>query len=405
LFQIGTPFGVALKSRFPLIKLSLLLGAIASLAGCGLTPSSGPSRGAILDGASSWPDQEAAAPYALVEVDDQTLNRLARRKPPTLRGYFGDYRPSPTQVIGVGDSLQITVWEAASGGLFSAGDGGNVSPGARSAPIPEQTVGRDGAITVPYAGRIRAAGRTPQQVEAAIVQELQGKAVEPQALVNVSHNNSNTATVTGEVANGARVPLSQRGDRILDVVAAAGGYRSPVHETFISLTRGARTARAPLQALLTNPSENIFVRAGDTLTIESRPQTFTVAGATGVNAVIPFDARGATLEEAIAKAGGLNDNRADADGLFILRYEPARLVRDFPTAPRALLSEPTVPVAYHLNMKDPGALFAARRFAMRDKDILYVSNAPFAEIGKVVQLIQMVAQPAVQGYAISRIGN
>ena len=191
---------------------------------------------------------------------------------------------------------------------------------------------------MPYAGRIQAAGRTPQQVEAAIVQELQGKAVEPQALVNVSHNNSNTATVTGEVANGARVPLSQRGDRILDVVAAAGGYRSPVHETFISLTRGARTARAPLQALLTNPSENIFVRAGDTLTIESRPQTFTVAGATGVNAVIPFDARGATLEEAIAKAGGLNDNRADADGLFILRYEPARLVREFPDrAARAAL--------------------------------------------------------------------
>lgn len=391
--------------RLSLIKWLHVLGAATALAGCGLTPSSGPSRGAIVEGASGWPAQEAAPPFALIEVNDQTLDRLARRKPPTLRGFFGEYRPSPTQAIGVGDSLQITVWEAASGGLFTAGDGGNVSPGARSAPIPEQTVGRDGAVTVPYAGRIRAAGRTPQQVEAAIVAQLQGKAVEPQALVNVSRNISNTATVTGEVANGARVPLSQRGDRILDVIAAAGGYRSPVHETFVSLTRGGRTARAPLQALLTSPQENIYVRSGDTLTIESRPQTFTVAGATGINAVIPFDARGATLEEAIAKAGGLNDNRADADGLFVLRYEPAQLVRDFPDAPPALLSAPTVPVAYHLNMKDPGALFAARRFSMRDKDILYVSNAPFAEIGKVVQLVQMVAQPAVQGYAVSRIGN
>jgi polysaccharide biosynthesis/export protein len=392
------------SSRLTFPKQSVLLAMIAALAGCGLTPGSGPSRGAIVDGALGSPEQEASASYALVEIDDHALSRLARRKPPSLRGFFGDYRPSATQAIGVGDALQITLWEAASGGLFSSGDG-NVSPGARSAPIPEQTVGRDGSITVPYAGRIRAAGRTPSEVETAIVEQLQGKAVEPQALVNVSRNVSNTATVTGEVANGARVPLSQRGDRILDVIAAAGGYRSPVHETFISLTRGKQTARAPLQALLTNPAENVFVRPGDTLTVESRPPTFTVAGATGVNAVIPFDARGASLDEAIGKAGGLNDNRADADGLFVLRYEPAELVRDFPNAPRQLLSTPMVPVAYHLNMKDPGALFAAKRFAIRDRDILYVSNAPLAEIGKVVQLIQMVAQPAVQGYAVSRIGN
>jgi polysaccharide biosynthesis/export protein len=280
-----------------------------------------------------------------------------------------------------------------------------VTPGARAAPIPEQTVGRDGSITVPYAGRIRAAGRNPQQVEAAILEQLRGKAVEPQVLVNVSRNVSNSATVTGEVANGARIPLSLRGDRILDVIASAGGYRSPVHETFISLTRGRRTARAPLQALLANPAENIYVRAGDTLTVESRPQTFTVAGATGSNAVIPFDARGVSLDEALGKAGGLNDSRADANGLFVLRYEPAEIVHDFPAAPRALLSQQQVPVAYHLNMKDPEAFFAARRFAMRDKDIIYVSNAPLAEIGKVVQLIQMVSQPAVQGYAVSRIGN
>lgn len=393
------------SSRFTLLHRTVLVAALASLAGCGLTPGSGPSRGAILESALGWPNEEAAPAFALIEIDDQTLDTLARRKPPTLRGFFGDRRPSATPTIGVGDSLQITVWEAASGGLFSAGDGGNVTPGARAAPIPEQTVGRDGAITMPYAGRIRAAGRTPQQVEAAIVEKLQGKAVEPQALVNISRNVSNAATVTGEVANGARVPLSPRGDRVLDVIAAAGGYRSPVHETFISLTRGRRTARAPLQALLANPAENVYVRAGDTLTVESRPQTFTVAGATGSNAVIPFDARGVALDEALGKAGGLNDSRADANGLFILRYEPAEIVSEFPNAPRALLSEPQVPVAYHLNMKDPEAFFAARRFAMRDKDIIYVSNAPLAEIGKVVQLIQMVSQPAVQGYAVSRIGN
>ncbi len=386
---------------FGLLKRAFLLALCGTLVGCGITPSSGPSRDEMVKGVSTLP-QEGAPPFAWVEVDRHTLDVLARRSPPTLRGFFGDYRPSALQVIGVGDAMQITVWEAAAGGLFSA-DVGNLAPGSRSAAIPEQVVGRDGSVTVPYAGRINVAGRTQQQVEAAIIERLRGKAIEPQALVNVTRNISNTVTVSGEVANGARIPLTLRGDRILDVIAQAGGYRSAVHETFISLTRGDRTARAPLQALLANPGENIYVRPGDILTIESRPQTFTVAGALGANAVIPFDARGITLEEAIGRSGGLNDNRADPDGFFVLRYEPSALVREFPNVSRDLLREPLIPVAYHLNMRDPTALFAARRFPIRDKDIIYASNAPLAEIGKIVQLVNTVAQPAAQGVAVGRI--
>jgi len=392
-------------SCLTLFKGFAIVGVAGALASCGITPASGPSRDEMIQSVYS-PSQDGTQPFAWVEINGRSLDILARRSPPTLRGFFGDYRPSASQVIGVGDSLQITVWEAAAGGLFSASDMGNVSPGSRSAAIPEQIVGRDGSVTVPYAGRIHVAGRTQQEVEAAIVERLRGKAIEPQALVNVTRNVSNTVTVTGEVANGARVPLTLRGDKVLDVIASAGGYRSPVHETFISITRGNRTARAPLQGLLTNPTENIFVRPGDILTVESRPQTFTVVGATGANgAVVPFDARGITLEEALGKSGGLNDNRADPDGVFVMRYEPTTLVREFPNVSPNLLQYQNIPVAYHLNMKDPSALFAARRFAIRDKDIIYVSNAPLAEIGKVVQLVQMVAQPAVTGIAVTRIGH
>lgn len=390
--------------RLDQLKRIAAVAICAALAGCGITPAAGPSRDEIVRSVYS-PQEEGEPPFAWIDVNAQSLAILARRAPPTLRGFFGDYRPPASQAIGVGDSLQITVWEAAAGGLFSAGDAGNITPGSRSAAIPDQMVGRDGSVTVPYAGRIQAAGRTPQQVEAAVVERLRGKAIEPQALVNVTRNLSNTVTVTGEVANGARVPLTMRGDRIMDVIAAAGGYRSPVHETFVSVTRGNRTARAPIHALLANPREDIFVRPGDILTIERTPHTFTVAGATGSNSVQGFDARGLTLEEAIAKAGGLEDNRADPDGVFVLRYEPASLVREFPNVAPSLLRQQTVPVAYHLNMRDPTALFAARRFPIRDKDILYVTNAPLADIGKVVRLMQMVSQPAIQGVAVTRFLN
>jgi polysaccharide export outer membrane protein len=126
-----------------------------------------------------------------------------------------------------------------------------------------------------------------------------------------------------------------------------------------------------------------------------------VAGATGANAVAPFDARGITLEEAIGRVGGLQDMRADPEGVFVLRYEPAGDAREFPYVSPALLAGGAVPVAYHLNMRDPKALFLARRFAMHDKDILYVSNAPLTEVSKFFQLFTMVTQPAIQGAAVA----
>jgi polysaccharide export outer membrane protein len=181
------------------------------------------------------------------------------------------------------------------------------------------------------------------------------------------------------------------------VIASAGGFRSQVHETFVSLTRGDRTARVPLATLLASPRENIFVRPGDVVTVEHTPQTFTVAGATGANSVLDFGARSLTLEEAIGKAGGIQDQRADPSGLYVLRYEPSAMVAAYPAAAPDLASRPLVPVAYHLDMRDPKALFSARRFVMRDKDILFVSNAPLTEVGKGLHLVSMLTQPAIQG--------
>ena len=290
------------------------------LASCSLAPGSGPSRDSVME-AGTTTQENIDPPFTLVEVGPSTISILARRGGTSLRGRFGDYRPPSSPVIGIGDSVQVTVWEAASGGLFSAALTGVASSGSRASPIPDQMVGRDGSITMPYGGRIQAAGRTPQQVEAAIIERLKGKAIEPQAVVNVSKNASSTVTVTGEVTAGARVPLSLRGDRVMDVIASAGGFRSSTHETFISLTRDGHTVRVPVQTLLADPRENIFVRPGDVLTLERTPQTYTVAGAAGANAMIPFDARGLTLEEAMGKAGGLQDMRADPDGVFVMRYE------------------------------------------------------------------------------------
>ena len=173
-----------------------------------------------------------------------------------------------------------------------------------SATDPEQVVGRDGAITVPYAGRVHVAGRTTRAVQGDIETALQGKAIQPQVLVNVTHSISNTVSVGGEVAAGARIPLSVKGDRLLDVIAAAGGVRAPVNETYVELSRGATTSRVPLSRVIANPKENIYLQPNDVVTLVRDPQTFIAYGATGRNAEIPFEADGINLAQALAKAGG-----------------------------------------------------------------------------------------------------
>lgn len=389
---------------FPQMALLAVLGLSLASGACSFLPSAGPNTSQVLG--ERVADQTEIPRYLTVELNERAVAILDRSPRPSLYGRFGERGgEAPASVIGIGDAVQVTVWEAASGGLFSSAAVGGVSTGSHSASIPEQVVGRDGAITVPYAGRIRVAGMTPSQVERSIVTHLTGKAIEPQALVTVSRNVSNTVTVTGAVTGGARVPLTGRGDRILDIVAAAGGVKAPVHEVFISLSRGNATARAPMQALLTNPRENIYVRPNDVITVEQQPQTFTVFGAAGRNALVPFDAVGLTVEEAVAKSGGILDNLADPRGVFLMRAEPVSLAREldptFPIEPGAR----TVNVVYRINLKETNTYFVARHMSVHNKDMIYVAASPSNEFYKAMQMFTTTAQPAITGFAISRYSN
>lgn len=382
--------------------LALLVGF--ALTSCSL-PSIGPSRSEITDAAK--PNQSGGARFALVDLSPTVVANLDNGGAASLQATFGVQQPLRIQTIGLGDYLQIVVWEASAGGLFSGTSSGDrvSSSGSRSAMIPEQVVGADGAITVPYAGRILVVGRTPSQVEASIVERLQGKALEPQALVTVTKNIANTVSVLGEVTTGARVPLSGRGDRILDVVAAAGGTKAPAYETFLTLIRGSQSVRVPMQALLMSPKENVYVMPGDVITVAREPQTFTAIGATGKNEVLPFDAIGLSLDQAIGKAGGLNDQRADPGGVFVVRFEAPDSYDKLGVARPIAAPVGEIPVIFRLDMHDPNAFFFARRFAIHNKDILFVSNAPATDLQKVGAIISTFLGPAATIVAVGAVAK
>jgi polysaccharide export outer membrane protein len=374
----------------------LALICVLAAAGCSVIPSQGPSASDIAS--------ERSAPvqrFELVDLDMNVAKALVARRADKTIASFGDYRPSTQLRIGIGDEVAVTIWEAAAGGLFSAPlVTDKFTTGSKSATIPPQVVDRDGVITVPYAGPVHVAGHTPREVQAAVEQALEGKAIQPQVLVSVTRSPSNTASVLGEVVVGARVPLSTNGDRILDVLALAGGVKAPVNESFVELTRGDRTARVALTRVVNDHREDIYVRPGDVLTVIRDPQTFIAYGATGRNAEIPFDADGINLSQAVAKAAGLQDSRSDPSGVFVFRFEPESVARRL--RPNSPLIQPgkLTPFVYQLNLRDPNSMFVAQTFPIFNRDVVYVSNAPLTDIQKVMEVFNLAVTPAASAASI-----
>jgi polysaccharide export outer membrane protein len=307
------------RSRIPPRTLDCLALAVGLfLAGCGALPTAGPTASQIV----SQQSDDKQPPFDIIDIDNRVVDSVLSRRREGFGARFPSHGAPPEPVIGVGDSVVVTLWEAAGGGLFASTATDEVAPGSHSVTLPEQTVARDGAISVPFAGRIQVAGRLPTEVQHEVEQHLSGKAIDPQAIVTVGKSVNNMVTVTGEAIGGARVPLSLKGDRLLDLIAAAGGVKAPVYETIVQLSRGGVTATIPMAALVSDPRENIYAQPGDVLTVTKAPRTFTVFGAAGQNNEIEFPSAKLTLVEALAKAGGLQDARSDPSGVFLFRYEP-----------------------------------------------------------------------------------
>jgi len=386
------------RSRAPLTRMldCLTLAVGLFVAGCGTLPTSGPTARQVI----SQQTDDKQSRFMVIDINNRVVDNLLAAPRASLRARFPHRNAPPDPRIGIGDSVVVTIWEAAGGGLFASTASDQIVPGSRSVTLPEQVVGRDGAISVPFGGRIPVAGRVPVEVQHAIEQRLAGKAIDPQVIVTVSKSVTNTVTVTGEAIGGARLPLSLKGDRLLDLIAAAGGSHAPVYETVVRLSRGGVTVSIPMETLVADPRENIYAEPGDVLTVVRAPRSFSVFGATGQNSQIDFPSAKLTLAEALAKAGGLQDARSDPAGVFLFRYEPTQILGALDQKPANVTPDGRAPIVYRLNLRDAKAYFDAKRFPVEDKDVLYVANADLDELQKFFSLIGTLTAPAITGVVV-----
>lgn len=378
--------------------LAVVVSSMFGLGACAWVPSGGPSRSQINDAVKS--DQNKQDGVQIVDVTDQVARRLFQDRNQadfsTVLGGSSTFQ----QELGVGDKVVVSIWEAPPATLFSGSATDSTVTGAPAGAhvttLPEQIVDGDGNITVPFVGAVKALGSTPSQLQAYIARRLKLLAHDPQVLVRLINNETSYVTVVGDVSSTTRMPLSARGERVLDALATAGGAKHPVEKTMIQVTRGNTVALEPLQSVIRYPRQNVALRAGDVVTALFQPYSFIALGATGKNSEVDFEAQGINLAQALARSGGLDDNRSDAKGVFIFRLEDAKAL-DWPSQPVHTTADGKVPVIYRINLKNPDSFFVAQNFMMGDKDILYVSNAPITDVQKVLNLVFSVVYPVVSG--------
>jgi len=161
----------------------------------------------------------------------------------------------------------------------------------------------------------------------------------------------------------------------------------------VQLTRKSTAATMPLDTVISDPKQNIPLMPGDVVATLYQPKIFTVFGAVGRSQEVPFEAQGISLAQALARSGGLDDTRADARGVFVFRFEDTRLVEAGKTpTPTA---DGTTPVIYQVSLRDPAAFFVTQNFPIRDHDVIYVANAPTAELQKFLNMVGAVFTPAM----------
>lgn len=351
-------------------------------------PISGPIERDVRSGAQGF--EPAALPYALVPLTPE-INRILARHTPRLSSAFADRTPPKAFRFGIGDIVSVTIFEAAAGGLFTSDAG--VRAG-NFVTVPNQAVDEKGNIAVPYAGEVPAKGRTPSEIQNEIMERLKGRALEPQIVVSLVEQHTNLFSVLGDVRTAGRFPAQPSGERILDAIARAGGPGNQGYDLWVSLERAGHRATVPFGALMYEPSNNIYVLPNDVIFLYSQPQTFVAFGATGGNGTltqgqIKFDAWRISLAEALGKQGGLNDSQADPASVFLYRGETRDVARQI-GVDVSKYEGPIIPVVYNVNLRDPSGYFTAQTFEMRNKDVLFASNANAVEATKALVFIRTI---------------
>lgn len=351
---------------------ALLVVGTSTLSACGSLPEAGPSTDAVINDA--LPAKSGYPGYTLVSLSVAAAEALNSQENtvanPSLAA-FSDLPPAtPLGRIGVGDLLEITLWESnPTGSTLLTQPGLDVT----------LCVDSYGMIDMPYIGPLRVSDRTAMSVQRSIMAALAAQGHKIQAAVLDTRSVSDVAVVAGDANRPGAYPLTEGTSDLLDLIALAGGPKIPDNQVMVHLRRGNAEVSAPLTDINDNPDLNAAIEPGDSILIESRKLVYYAFGAVNRPGVFPYEAPNMTLVQALGEIAGLQDSLAAPKGVFIYRRSGSA-TRD--------------QTIYQLDLTNPASFFTAGIFLLHPNDIIYVSDAPVGDISKVLQIVSGVSNLA-----------
>ncbi len=351
-----------------------LVAALAVVSSCGL-PRVGPTKKEIFEGSV-----QRKGDAFVVAVNDRVTRATA--VVPAL-GFSEDFKNAGvlgSDTIRPGDTLGITVWENVDDPLL----GSSGPTGSSAARLEEIQVDGAGFIFIPYAGRIRASGNTPEAIRRIITNKLEQQTPDPQVEVRRMAGDGATVSLIGSVGGQGVYAIERPTRTLTTMLARAGGLSIEPDITQVTVIRGDKRSKVWLQDLYDNPSLDIALRGGDKILVEQDTRRFTALGATGSQSRVQFESQTLSAVEALAQVGGLMSSAADPTGVFVFRNEPAEIANhvlgrnDLQGAQR---------MVYVLDLTQPNGMFLARDFSIRDGDTLYVTEAPFTQWNKTISAV------------------
>ncbi|WP_239648448.1 polysaccharide biosynthesis/export family protein [Komagataeibacter europaeus] len=382
--------------------------------GCSALPDSGPTEAQISRDQRN--PKKNTVGYGIVQISLDLITLLDSESPELFTSLDADNaprHPSKNDTVGSGDVLQVSIYEIGSA-LFSPLNGSMTSPAATAgnanvpgtstaSNLPPLNVDGAGNIRMPFVGSMHVTGMTITQIAQAIQAQLKQKSQSPQVVVRIVSDIANSVMVYGGVRRPSRIPLTPNRERILDVIALAGGedHANQSDEDYVvRLTRNNRIAEMPLKAIENNPEQNIIIQPGDRVQLTFQPRNFSVLGASGHVTQTQFTTPTLTMAEAISRVGGPLDSRADPNAVYIFRFEKADVLRrlGMPIDNRAT----TGPVVYQLDMMNPNSYFLAQKFMMHNGDLIYIANSSSNKFYKFMNIITTIMSPGTSMGGIAK---
>lgn len=354
------------------------VAALAVVSSCGL-PQVGPNKRQIFSGSV----QEEGDAF-IVSVNDRVTRATSVVPALGFSDAFKNAGLLGSDVIRPGDVLGITVYENVDDPLLGV-------EGSPATVLEEVQVDGAGFIFIPYAGRIKAAGNTPDAIRRIITDKLGEQTPDPQVEVRRAAGDGSTVSLIGSIGAQGVYAIERPTRTLGTMLAQAGGVTIEPEIAQITVIRGTHRGKIWLQDLYDHPELDIALRGGDRILVEEDTRSFTALGATGGQAQVPFESQTLSALEGIAQVGGLNAGTADPTGVFVFRNEPEEIAG-------AVLGRDDLQGAqrmvYVLDLTQPNGMFMARDFVIRDSDTIYVTEAPFTQWSKVISAITGTASSA-----------